>query len=103
MLPGPFRRLRLGIVRPGDLELDKQSLSEMVGPSTKHRLTIAVANGDAETILQTFVEAIPTLEDVLVRYREREARFERGGAVMRIGGTSVTDDPLDCDMFDLDD
>ncbi len=70
---------------------------------------MAVAHGDVETIVQKFVETIPTLEDVLVRYSGeaielRQATYESrpgGEAVMSIGGTRVTDDTLACSMFDL--
>ncbi|KAI0762201.1 hypothetical protein C8Q74DRAFT_1371294 [Fomes fomentarius] len=110
MLPGPFRRLRMGIYHLGDTDQSDKRSPSSVCPSLEQRLTIAVANGDVETIVQNFVETIPTLEDVLVRYSSkavelRQATFERqpgGEAVMRIGGTWVTDDPLNCGMFDLD-
>ncbi|KAI0762213.1 hypothetical protein C8Q74DRAFT_1220244 [Fomes fomentarius] len=104
MLPGPFRRLRMGIYYLGDTDQSDKRSPSSVCPSLEHRLTIAVANGDVETIVQNFVETIPTLEDVLVTYSSkavelRQATFEhRSGdeAIMRIGGTWVTDDSLYC-------
>ncbi len=93
MLPGAFRRVRI------DIGLQWPSSEG----SAERQLAIAV---DAEKILQEYVELIPTLEDAVLRYRRevvtlQQATFVRRGAVMRIGGTWVTDDPLDCDMFNL--
>ncbi|KAI0762212.1 hypothetical protein C8Q74DRAFT_1450509 [Fomes fomentarius] len=108
MLPGPFRRLRLAIysyLRGGTYQSPADS--------EPHRRTIAAAHVDVEDFVQIFVKRIPALEDAFVKYSNddgrgkvvlRQATFMGGrgdGQVMRIGGAWVTDDPLDCSMFEL--
>ncbi|KAI0794613.1 hypothetical protein C8Q74DRAFT_1249785 [Fomes fomentarius] len=102
MLPGPFRRLRMGI----HLDEYRSLPSPEASPEW---LTITAANIDVEKIVQNLVESIPTLEDVLFRcsgearsggrIMERQATFLRPHAVVK--GGSWTDDALDCGMLTL--
>ncbi len=112
MLPGPFRRLQMAIYldrRPGTYQ-SPDRLSPSSEGSPERQETIDAAHVDVENFVQIFVKTIPTLEDVLVRYSHswevtlRQATFVRHGrgGIMRIGGTWVTDDPLDCGMFEFD-
>lgn len=102
MLPGPFRRLRMGI------HLDEyQSLPSP--EASPEWLTITAANIDVEKIVQNLVKSIPTLEDVLfvcsgeatngMRIEERQATFLRPDAVVKRG--AWTDDALGCRMLTL--
>ncbi|KAI0762210.1 hypothetical protein C8Q74DRAFT_1450508 [Fomes fomentarius] len=107
MLPGPFRRLQMAIY-PDGRPSTYQSPDRLSPSSEGSPRRIDAANVDVENFVQIFVDTIPTLEEALVRYslgREvtlRQAAFVRRGGVMTIGGTWVTDDPLDCGMFEFD-
>ncbi len=75
---------------PDTDELDRRLPSTSVG-SPEHPLTIAVANGDVEKIVQIVAEMIPTLEDAHVTLLdhvgvlERQATFVRPGVVLGKG------------------
>lgn len=69
--------------------------------SPEHRLTIAVANNDVKTILQVFVETIPTLERArFTLWDVKMMKINLATFVRRLGGVERID-TLEDDIWSI--
>ncbi|KAI0762199.1 hypothetical protein C8Q74DRAFT_1371292 [Fomes fomentarius] len=91
MLPGPFRRLQMDMDHRADTHQSDRGSSSAVG-SPEHRLTIALDNSDVKTIVQVFVETIPTLESACVRFWDVDKmKVDSATFVRQLGDVVIID------------